>query len=413
MSARGVRRQAKGHGAAANRHRHSNQSHQPSREELQQEVGRQQREIESLRDQLAEREKQIADAERQIADAEKQIQHLERQLALRKRNSTNSSKPPSSDGLAGEPRRRGRKHKSKRKPGGQPGHPGHHRRLMPTAQVSAVQVLLPPQCGHCGRNLPQRTGTVTTQGEPRRHQVTEVPPVRAHITEYQLPKVVCGHCGKATCARLPEELEGQFGPHLTALIAYWTVVCRLPRRLVEAMLADVLGVEISLGSTQKAWEEVSQAVQQPVQQLQEQLPHQAVLNVDETGWRTNGDKRWIWALVANQFVFYVVASTRSAEVLVSLLGAVFRGILCSDRWVVYLTYHSGRMQLCWAHLKRNLLGIAACARSPSSPQFCRDALAIVARLFRLWYRFRGDLRTGAGTRSLSTGGNSWKNPSPC
>jgi transposase len=162
------------------------------------------------------------------------------------------------------------------------------------------------------------------------------------------------------------------------------------------MLADVLGIEISLGSTQKAWEEVSQAVEQPVGQLQEQLPCEAVLNVDETGWRTNGDKRWIWALVAHQFVFYAVASTRGSEVLVSLLGSVFRGILCNDRWVVYLAYHSGRMQLCWAHLKRNLLGIADYARSPSSRQFCRDALALVARVFRLWYRFRGDLRDGRG-----------------
>jgi transposase len=226
--------------------------------------------------------------------------------------------------------------------------------------------------------------------------VTEVPPVKAHVTEYQFPNVVCGDCGKASRAPLPEEIRGDFGPQLTALIAYWTVVCRLPRRLVEAMLADVLGIQISLGSTQKAWEEVSQAVEQPVQQLQEQLPREAVLNVDETGWRTNGDKRWMWALVAQQFVFYVVASTRSAEVLISLLGAVFRGILCSDRWVVYLTYHSGRMQLCWAHLKRNILGIADYARSPSSRQFCRDALAIVARLFRLWYRFRGDLRDRRG-----------------
>ena len=73
-----------------------------------------------------------------------------------------------------------------------------------------------------------------------------------------------------------------------------------------------------------------------------------------------------------------------------------RGILCNDRWVVYLTYHCGRMQLCWAHLKRNILGIAEYARSPSAQQFCRDALAIVARLFRLWYRFRGDLRDRRG-----------------
>lgn len=396
MSARAARRRATEQGAAADRHRHSNQTTQPTREELQHQVERQQREIENLRDQLAEREKQIADAEKQIADAEKQIADLERQLAGRKKNSTNSSKPPSSDGLAGEQRSRGRKHKSKRKPGAQPGHPGHHRPLVPAAEVDAIEVLLPQQCGHCGGGLPHNPAKATTEGEPRRHQVTEVPPVKAHITEYQFPNVVCGQCGKATRAPLPEEIAGQFGPQLTALIAYWTVVCRLPRRLVEAMLADVLGIEISLGSTQKAWEEVSQAVAQPVQQLQEQLPREAVLNVDETGWRTNGAKRWIWGLVAQQFVFYVVASTRGAEVLVSLLGAIFRGILGNDRWVVYLTYHSGRMQLCWAHLKRNILGIADYARSPSSQQFCRDALAIVARLFRLWYRFRGDLRDRRG-----------------
>ena len=389
MSATAARRRSEEEAAANRGAPRARHSHQPSREELQQQVERQQREIENLREQLAERDKQVADAEKQIAD-------LERQLAGRKKNSTNSSKPPSSDGLAGEQRPRGRKHKSKRKPGAQPGHPGHHRRLVPSSEVSAVEVLLPKQCGHCGGSLSQKPGRATTEGEPRRHQVTEVPPVKAHITEYQFPNVVCGQCGKTTHAPLPEEIAGQFGPQLTALVAYWTVVCRLPRRLVEAMLIDVLGIEISLGSTQKAWEEVSQAVEQPVGQLQEQLPREAVLNVDETGWRTNGDKRWIWALVAHQFVFYVVASTRSAEVLVSLLGSVFHGILCNDRWVVYLTYHSGRMQLCWAHLKRNLLGIADYASSPSSRQFCRDTLAIVARVFRLWYRFRGELRDRRG-----------------
>jgi transposase len=392
-AARHARRSRAATNRGALRARHSAQ---PSREQLQRENERLLRENEELRRKVAEREKQIGEREKQIADAEKQIADLERQLALRKRNSTNSSKPPASDGLAGDQRPRGRKHKSKRKPGAQPGHPGHHRRLVPITEVSAVEVLLPKQCGHCGTTLPQELGKVITEGEPRRHQVTEVPPVKAHITEYQFPNVVCRECGKATRATLAKEIAGHFGPRLTALIAYWTVVCRLPRRLVETMLADVLGIEISLGSTQKAWEEVSQAVAQPVQQLQEQLPREAVLNVDETGWRTNGDKRWIWGLAAKQFVFYVVASTRGAEVLVTLLGVVFRGILCCDRWVVYLTYHSGRMQLCWAHLKRNILGIADYARSPSARQFCRDALAIVARLFRLWYRFRGDLRDRRG-----------------
>src|SRR5437870_4003785 len=125
---------------------------------------------------------------------------------------------------------------------------------------------------------------VTTEGEPRRHQVTEIPEINPHTTEYPCPQVVCEHGQKTTQEPLPEEVRGNFGPHLTALIAYWTVVCRVPRRLVEAMLADVLGLEISLGSTQKAWEEVSQAVEQPCQQWQEQLPREAVRNVAGTRW---------------------------------------------------------------------------------------------------------------------------------
>src|SRR5437899_3777416 len=153
MSAKAVRRHARRQGAAANRHRHSNQ---PSREELQRQVERQQREIESLREQLAEREKQIADAERQVADAEKQIADLERQLAARQKNSINSSKPPSSDGLAGNSRPRGRRKKSQRKPGGQKGHPGHHRRLVPPEQVQAVRSVLQVECKHCSQSLPQQ-----------------------------------------------------------------------------------------------------------------------------------------------------------------------------------------------------------------------------------------------------------------
>jgi transposase len=383
MNARAARRQGQ---PEASRHGHAKQ---PNREQLQRENGRLRRENEELRRKVAEREKQIADAEKQIADAERQVADLERQLALRKRNSTNSSKPPSSDGLAGEQRPRGRKHKSKRKPGGQPGHPGHHRQLVPTAEVNAVEVLLPKPCGHCGRNLPQRPRKVTTEGEPRRHQVTEIPPVKAHITEYQLPNVVCGDCGQTTCAPLPEEIRGSFGPQLTALIAYWTVVCRLPRRLVEAMLADVLGIEISLGSTQKAWEEVSQAVEPPYSELQQQLPQQAVLNVDETGWRTNGDKRWIWTFVAARFLFYVVGASRGSEVLMALWGSVFEGILCNDRLPSYLKYHAGKMQLCWAHLIRTLCGIQDHPHSLEAEHFARDALQQVQRLFRLVWRFRG------------------------
>jgi transposase len=347
-----------------------------------------QKQIQEQQKQIGEKDKQIGEKDQQIGEKEKQIADLERQLALRKQNSTNSSKPPSSDGLAGEPRPRGRRKKSRRKPGGQPGHRGAHRPLVPAERVDEVRSVLPEQCQHCGNRLPTQIEQVQTNGAAQRHQVTELPPIQAHVIEYQCHCVVCPECGKSTRAAVPEEAKGSFGPQLTALIAYLTVVCRMPRRVVEAVLGQVLGIEISLGSTQKCWEEASQAVAAPCRELERQLKDEPVLNVDETGWRSNGDKRYLWAFVAMQYVVYTVAATRGSEVLVRLLGAVFRGVLCSDRFRVYLKYHSGKAQFCWAHLKRNLLGILDLTKNSAVERFCRDALAAHARLFRLWHKFR-------------------------
>ena len=356
---------------------------------LERENERLRRELADKDEQIRRQAKEIAQQEQQIADAEKQIADLERQLALRKQNSTNSSKPPSSDGLAGEPRQRGRRRKSRRKAGGQPGHRGAHRPLVPLERVDEVRPVLPEQCGHCGLVLSAEVEAVQTTGAVQRHQVTELPPLHARIIEYQCHRVVCPECGESTRAALPEEATGQFGPQLTALIAYLTVVCRMPRRVVEALLAQVLEIEISLGSTHKCWEEASQAVATPCQELEQQLKNEPVLNVDETGWRTNGGKRYLWAFVATRYIVYTVAATRGSQVLIRLLGAVFRGILCSDRFSAYLKYHKGTAQFCWAHLKRNLLGILALSKSSAVERFCRGVLAEHAKLFRLWHKFRG------------------------
>jgi len=354
------------------------------------------RELERLRERVAElerrvqeQEKQLGEQEKQLGEKDKQIADLERQLALRRQNSTNSSKPPSSDGLAGEPRQRCRRKKSWRKPGGQPGHRGAHRPIGLRREsgqgcadpARAVPALWKPSAYAAGASTNDR-GSATASGN-------RIAADSAHITEYQLHCVVCDQCGASTRAVLPPEIKGSFGPQLTALIAYLTVVCRMPRRVVEALLQQVLGVEMSLGSTQKCWEEASQAVARSCQELEEQLKDEAVLNVDETGWRTNGDKRYLWAFVASQFVVYTVAATRGSEVLTRLLGAVFRGVLCSDRFSAYLKYHSGKAQFCWAHLKRNLLGIMDLTKNSAVERFCRDALADHARLFRLWHKFRG------------------------
>jgi len=343
----------------------------------------------------------VIERDRKLSEAEKQIADLERKLALRLQNSVTSSKPPSSDGLAGEQRQRGRKKcKSRRKPGGQPGHRGRWRGLALAERVNEVIDLLPARCRHCDCRLTGSNRKVSTQGEPRRHQVTELPPIEAHITEYRCQSALCPDCGRATQAELPQEVQGHFGPELTALIAYLTVVCRMPRRVVQELLGQVLGIPLSLGSIQNSWEEASEAVAEPCTELEKQLAHEPVINSDETGYRTSGDKRWLWALVAANFVFYKIALTRGAEVLVQLLGAVFTGILCSDRCASYLKYHKGEGQFCWAHFKRNILGIQEIGKTTDSERFCRDALALHARLFRLWHRFRDgpEARYGPITR---------------
>jgi len=185
-------------------------------------------------------------------------------------------------------------------------------------------------------------------------------------------------------------VDGQFGPQLTALVAYLTVVCRLPRLLVQRLLEGALQIPISLGSTQKAWEEASAAVAVSYQELEQALRDQPVLNCDETGHRTNGDKRWLWTLVAPGYVFYLIALSRGADVLTRVLGPVFAGIVGSDRLPTYLTYHKGRRQFCWAHFTRNLLSAQELATTAAATRFCREALALQAQLFRLWRRFRGD-----------------------
>ena len=340
-----------------------------------QEIDRLREENDRLRRQLEEQAKRIAD--------------LERQLALKQQNSTTTSKPPSSDGLAGQQRARGRRVKSRRKAGGQPGHPGHHRELVPVERVDTIVDLVPEACRHCARRLKARH----TVGDPRRHQVTELPPIAAHITEYRCHRRQCPACGATTLAQVPDELAGQFGPQLTALIAYLTVVCRLPRLVVQRLLEGALQISISVGSTQKAWEEASAAVAVPYEELQHALADQPVLNGDETGHRTNGAKRWLWTLVAPTFVFYAIATSRSADVLRQLLGAAFSGVLGSDRLPVYLTYAAARRQLCWSHFTRNLLSAQDLATTTAAKRFCREALGLQRQLFRLWHRFRGDPRT--------------------
>jgi transposase len=366
-------------------------------ERLRHEIDRLRKEVKDLRKKAAEDNERIAHLEKkaellkklekELANRDKKIDELEHQLAGRKKDSSNSSKPPSSDGPAASKRIHPQRKKSGRKPGGQKGHPGTYRALVPTEKADEVIEVFPSACT-CGHRFPKDGKGLCKTGKPHRHQVTEIPEIRPHITEYRFWRIICPECGKVIWAPVPREILNQFGPKLTALLAFLTVFCRMPRRKMEELLENVFATPISLGSTQKAVEETSTALQPSHQELERQLPNEPVLNGDETGWRNNGVKLWLWVFVAHSFAFFTIAKSRSSEVLYQLLGPQFLGILCTDRFSAYIKYHKGVAQFCWAHLKRDLLGIQQFARTTVADHFARDALALHARLFRLWHRFR-------------------------
>ena len=200
---------------------------------------------------ISELEEQVASLTKQLHLAGSRVAELEAKLG---QNSTNSSKPPSSDapGVV----RRPSKPKG-RKPGGQPGHEGHKRELLPVEKVDVLVELAPERCSRCQGAVCREAGAPA----PWRHQVTEVPPVKPHVTEYQQHFGYCAACEVWTPAPLPAGVPaGAFGPRLLALTALMSGRYRLSKRLVQDLLSNVVGVEMSLGAVSGAEQQLSAAL---------------------------------------------------------------------------------------------------------------------------------------------------------
>lgn len=221
----------------------------------------------------------------QVAALQVRVQDLEARLG---QNSSNSSRPPSTDPPQTPLRRQ--PGPSGRRPGGQPGHEAHQRTLLPAAQVDAVVDHWPEQCGHCAAALPADPALVNAA--PVRHQVTEAPPLRATVTEHRLQRVRCPQCRGETRAALPSDVPcGAFGPRLLAIVALLAGRYRRSpkatrrgesRREVAAVLADLLGVELALGSVDALCREAGAALAGPVAALEAALPGAAWVHADET-----------------------------------------------------------------------------------------------------------------------------------
>lgn len=338
------------------------------------------------RDRIVEVLLQLSDA---VDILTAKVAELERKVALLTKDSSNSSKPPSSDGPVSKPGIRRRKKSRHRKPGGQVGHKGTNRDLVPIEKVDLIEEVFPESCEICHKPFYPGGDTSRLLGNYLRCQVIEIPEIKPYIKEYKLRCAEC-ECGAVTWAEVPPQARSGFGPRLTALVAYLTAMHRVTRRGCQELAKTLFGIDISLGSVCKLHEEVSQALEPCCEEIKQALPTQDVLNVDETGWKSMGKGIWLWVFVAPAMAFFTLAASRGSKVLKGVLGEVFHGIICSDMFSAYNAYHKGVRQICWAHIIRSLRGLKHACRSPDGVRFAKWMLSEIGRMFALWHAFKDE-----------------------
>jgi transposase len=315
-----------------------------------------------------------------IAELEQRVATLEARL---KTDSSNSSVPPSANPLGG--RKPVVKKRSKRKPGGQRGHPPHLKQLLPPERVDHIEVFVPEKCAHCDTALPAQPSP--EDPEPTRFQTVELPPIVVTVTEYQGHSRTCRCCGQVTSATIPAEIRAHsVGPRLTATLSYFTGNHGLSKRAVEEIADNVFDAPVALGTVCNLEQEVSAALAAPHQEALAAVRAAAVKNADETSWKLMGKLRWLWAAATLGVVAFVIHAKRSALGLTALLGMEIQGILCSDRWHVYHRVPANRRQVCWAHLKRDFQKIVD-GGGPSAA-VGRKGRQLVKKVFAAWHEFQ-------------------------
>jgi transposase len=317
-------------------------------------------------------------AEKAVLQA--RIRELEARLG---QDSSNSSRPPSSDPPQAPLRQKAPP--SGRKRGGQRGHRGTFRALLPVEQVDEFVAVVPERCRHCGRPFPGPAGR--RRSRVWRHQVVELLPLAVRVTEYQMAVRRCPPCGKRTRAALPPGVPRRpFGPRLTAVVALLSGRYRLSRREVRELLQDLWQVQVSLGAVVRQEQAQSAALAPVVEAARAAVQQADVVNMDETGWRQELKRAWLWTVVAAGLTVFHIDSSRGGIAVAAVLGAEYGGVVGSDRWSAYSRFPAERRALCWAHLKRAFQGLVD--RGGEAAPIGRWGLAEIERLFALWHRFR-------------------------
>ena len=262
---------------------------------------------------LLRMDEQIGRLSERVARQEERIGELERRLG---RNSRNSSSPPSQD-VPGTAPRRG-KGGSTRAQGGQPGHEGHGRPLLPGWAVDEVVEHWPQRCA-CGHVFGD--GERVAAGEAARHQVEELPVMATRVTEHRCQRVRCRECGARQTGGLPAEVAASaFGPRLQAAIVTLSVRNRISRRDVVELCEQLFSARISTGSVEAILQRAGDALERPYAHLLDAVRRGRHVNMDETGWRLQGEQRFLWGAFGARHAVLRIVGDRDADRVWELLG---------------------------------------------------------------------------------------------
>jgi transposase len=332
---------------------------------------------------LAQLERENGELRAMVAERDARIAELEAENARLRgeadKSSRNSSKPPSSDSpeqRAARPKQPG----SGRKPGGQPGHEGHQRTLVPLEKVTRSRDHFPRRCKCChGRLEP------IPHGDPIRHQTIEVPKIEPDVTENRLHAVLC-MCGAVTRAQLPRSVpRAMCGPNLMAVITLLVGVYHLSRRDAVSCIGDVLGVPISLGALSKVEGRVAAMLEPAHGEAAALVKRARAKYADATGWFRKAAGRTLWVIASKlATVFHIVADGTQAE-FQKLIGTL--GVLVTDRGSQFGFWVMAMRQICWAHLIRRYVKFSEHS-DPEAAGLGRDLVFLTHALLSAWHNVR-------------------------
>lgn len=271
-------------------------------------------------------------------------------------NSKNSSLPPSKD--LRKPKNK--KKPSGRKQGGQPGHKGVFRSLLPETEVNGIiDCPFPSTCDACDSEVVLK--------KVKRHQVYELPKQQFEVIEYRKHVGICSCCYKKHEGTYPIGVTSKIlGPRAHGLIGLLTSKYRLSKRLVVELFNQVYGLSISLGTVSNAENTISAALNKPYEDIKSNLNAARVVHLDETGHKEKNKNGWAWLLGSNEATLFSLHPSRGRKIAKSLINRYSNRIFITDRYPVYDYLPDANRQVCWAHLKRDFQKISeregACAR---------------------------------------------------